>query len=384
MANILFIQPFDFPNFLGQKKRKRFLISRAQFEVGYQVPVEHDFSVLDLNLAIRQKGSIPKAIEEATQSLNPDLIFLTYPSFPQGEQVALVLRCLTKVANIPVVMGGGAISLVKDAPLRWWPDMNISCCYSGFGKQISTIIQSIVTGKNQNLPGVFWAGEKPSEKGNLRERLIDFYKPEDLYSARGRIDFSGYVDDIRRVGFNPCAVIELTRGCLHRCSFCAINRENFGFFSRSPEIVIHEIEYLVNMGITSFHFTDPTFGLAIKKTEELVETMVLLQKKHPKNRFEITTRVDIISRKNALLFRKAGVVRCDLGMETMSEMELASVHKGFKREKIRKAVRYLAEVGIETKLFHITFPQKISIPTIEFLLELSRSRVPFLVQSALS
>lgn len=382
MARILFIQPFDFPNFQGQNRRKRFFISRSQFEVGYQVPEEHDFSVLDLNLAIRQNGSVFGAIKKAVLNFEPQLVFLTYPSFSQGEQVATVLHCLAKVADAPIVIGGGAISLTEDAPLRWWPNMKIACCYNGFGNQVSYIIQNIMTGINQDIPGVFWIGQKPSQKRNPEERLVDSYEPEELYSAKGRLDFSGYVGDIRKFGFNPCAIVEMTRGCLHRCSFCAINRENFGFFSRSPGVVAREIEYLADMGIVSFRFADPTFGLEATKTNDLLEAMMLARSKYPKIRFEITTRANVVSKNNAAMFCRAGVVRCDLGMETMSEAELASVRKDVKKERLRNAVEYLSEAGIETKLFHITFPRMISVSTIEFLLELSQNNVPFLVQSA--
>jgi len=110
--------------------------------------------------------------------------------------------------------------------------------------------------------------------------------------------------------------------------------------------------------------------------------MALVKEKYPKIRFEITTRASVVSKKIALLFHKAGITRCDLGMETMSQTELASVRKDMRGEQLKRAVKYLAEANIETKLFHITFPGKISIPTIEFLLELSTSEVPFLVQSA--
>jgi hypothetical protein len=382
MARILFIQPFDFPTFKGQEKRKRFFVSRSQFEIGYQVPQEHNFSVLDLNLAVRQNKSVFVAVKEAVCDFNPQLIFLTYPSFPQGEQVSLVLHCFSKIADIPVVIGGGAISLIEDAPLRWWPNMNIACCYNGFGNQVSNIIQNVAASMIQDIPGVFWVKQKPSEKTNPKEKLIDLYNPEDLYSARGRLDFPSYLESIRKHGFSPCMIIELTRGCLHRCSFCAINRENFGFFSRSYESVANEIEYLASLGIISFRFADPTFGLEKEKTNNLLEAMILARVKYPKIRFEITTRANIVSKENAQLFCRAGITRCDLGMETMSETDLASVRKDIKKERLQKAVRYLAEVGIETKLFHITFPGRISVPTLDFLVELSQDNIPFLIQSA--
>lgn len=382
MARILFIQPFDFPTFRGQKKRKRFFISRSQFEVGYQVPHEHGFSVLDLNLAVRQSKSVFGAVKEAVQRFNPQLIFLTYPSFPQGEQIALVLRCLSKLTDVPVIIGGGAISLIDDAPLRWWPNRNIAACYKGFGNNIPAILQCVTEGNVQDIPGVFWAGRKSVQRTNPQERLIDLYDPEDLYSAKGRIDFSGYVANVTKSGFNPCVILELTRGCLHRCSFCAINRKNFGFFFRSSETVAREIEYLADMGIIFFRFADPTFGLEKKRTNDLLEAMVSIRGRYPRIRFEVTTRANIISKENAKLFRRAGIVRCDLGMETMSETDLVSVRKDVKKERLQKAVEYLAEAEIETKLFHITFPRRISRPTIEFLLELSRENIPFLIQSA--
>lgn len=382
MSKILFAQPFDFPSFKGEGRRRRFLISRAQFEVGYQVPAGNKFSVLDLNLEIRRSGSVFEAVKAAVRKLNPDLIFLTYPSFSQGEQMRALLRSLKKLGSIPVVMGGGAVSLVEDAPLRWWPESNIACCYCGFGHQIPEIIKCVTAGEVGDVPGVFWNSPGSPRTPNAKEGLIDLYDPEILYSAGNRVDFCDYLNNIRSLGFNPCAILELTRGCLHRCSFCAINRERFGFFSRSPETVFREIEYLARLGIVSFRFADPTFGLEAEKTEELLRAMASLKRLYPRIRFEVTTRASVVSRKKAELFQKAGIARCDLGMETMSQEELRSVRKDIKKGTLEEAVKYLAELGIETKLFHITFPGKLSVPTVRFLLGLSERGVPFVVQSA--
>lgn len=382
MARILFIQPYDFPNFQGEKKRKRFFISRSQFEVGYQVPPEHDFFVLDVNLSFRQNRSVFESIKHAVCSFDPQVIFVTYPSFPQGNQIKLILRCLSKIGNTPVVVGGDAISLIEEAPLRWWPDCNIACCYKGFGSEVSAIIQNVTGGDVQEVPGLYWADGKSAQNISLRENLIDFYNPNDLYSAKGRLNFQGYLSSIKRYGLNPCAIVELTRGCLHRCSFCAINRKNYGFFSRSFEVVANEIEYLASLGVISFRFADPTFGLEKEKTSNLLEAMISTRNRYPRIKFEVTTRADAITRNNAQLFRKAGITRCDLGMETMSEKELASFHKDVKRETLQRAVGLLSQAGVEIKLFHITIPGRISNSTIEFLLKLSDDNAPFLVQSA--
>lgn len=69
-------------------------------------------------------------------------------------------------------------------------------------------------------------------------------------------------------------------------------------------------------------------------------------------------------------------------METMEEHELGGVHKTLCPNKTEQAVCRLAERGIETKLFHIVFPNKFSRATLAFFLKLSQNGIPFIVQTS--
>jgi radical SAM superfamily enzyme YgiQ (UPF0313 family) len=178
------------------------------------------------------------------------------------------------------------------------------------------------------------------------------------------------------------AIVEMSRGCTFQCSFCSLNKERMGFQARSPETVMGEIYFLAKNGIKYIHIIDPTLGLDKKATEELLHRLAIFHQEFPAVGFEVLTRPELVSREFAKLLKKAGVRRCAIGMETMDGSSLSGVRKTLVPDATRKAVFSLAECNIETKLFHILFPGRMSSTTIQFLLSLSEEGLPFIVQTS--
>lgn len=382
---ILFIQPYDRPwtDTDGILSRKKMYVGRAPFEISCCVPREYEISLLDLNIELR--ACLPKSVEDVVSSavcrLRPGVIFISMPSYAQGGQVEQVVRACHAVApKTKIILGGAAISLIKEAPLRWgWP---ITGCYNGFGEEVPDILEAIFGDDHPPIPGVYWAGQAHKNAPESRRNLIDDYSPEDFYAMQGRLDFNKHLTSIRSVGLNPLGILEMTRGCTGSCSFCAINKQRMGCFARKPETVIAEARCLASQGIEYLHIIDPTFGLMKNETWSLLDQLNDFHSAFPKVGVEVLTRPSLITDVFAERLKRAGVKRCGIGMETMEEEDLTRTGKKSGSAHVKRAVSLLAKYGIETKLFHILFPGRVSLKTIGLLLDLSEEGLPFIVQSS--
>ena len=222
--NILFIQPYDLPKISSGKSRKAAYLNRTGFEVGYQVPLHHGYSLLDLNIAVHQGKTIVSSVRERILDEKPDVVFVTFPSFVQGFQVEAAVRAI-RIAfdDCKIVLGGAAISLVKDAPLKWWNKYGISGCYNGFGAEIPDIINYLSVEQSKFLPRGFYTGKNDIlDKGT--SVLIDGYSGEELYG----VPFLNHLGSFQAAGLQPIGLIEMMRGCSCHCNFCAINNERLG------------------------------------------------------------------------------------------------------------------------------------------------------------
>lgn len=379
MSGIVFIQPYDFPTIYAGRFRKSAYLSRVGFEVGYQIPAQYDFSILDLNLAIHNGKTITKSIIEEVSQRNPEIIFITFPSFAQGRQIRNIIKAIRIVSNdCKIILGGGVVSLIKDAPLRWWGEYNIFGCYDGFGESIPSVIDYVL-GKTHIIPSGLYVGSGVCIKG--RNIILDGYSAGDLFSSFGRIDFLSHLELFKSARLQPVGLIEMMRGCRYHCGFCAINNERLGCYFRSAKTVASEAEFLAGHGIKHFHIIDPTFGLDNEPTYALLDYLAIIHRKQ-KVTFEVVTRADMVSRDFASALKSAGVIRCGIGMETMSVDRLMGVNKMVDSQTIRWSIDCLAGESIQVKLFHITFPNKVSTETILFLMNLAARGTNFLVQSS--
>ena len=180
MLDILFIQPWDRPwdDRASVIRRRRMAISRAQFEVGLQVPDAYSFACLDLNLALRSNDGtcIEDLVGSALAAYHPAVILCSWPAFVLGGQMKRILSAIVRSGQRPqVVLGGSAVGLVHDLPMRWWP--TLTCCSNGYGGELPDILSACLARKRLNIPGVYWRDEGATwrpQRGAVR--LPDDYR----------------------------------------------------------------------------------------------------------------------------------------------------------------------------------------------------------------
>lgn len=140
------------------------------------------------------------------------------------------------------------------------------------------------------------------------------------------------------------------QGCSFRCSYCPTDRN---LIFRTAEDVINEIDECVNKyGFKEILIYDETFTLnqerAMKVCDGLIERGI-----NKKLVFAIRTRADCVSKELIDKLAEAGCIRINFGIETSNEEALRKMNRYLPQEKIKQAVKWAKDAGIEVLGFFI-------------------------------
>jgi len=172
------------------------------------------------------------------------------------------------------------------------------------------------------------------------------------------LPFPGYhfiEDYVHRYHFTMMAgsrarygMIEASRGCPHRCTFCSQWKHWQGMWRhKSVKRVTDEMEFLYrNYGTRLLWLTDDNFGLN-KRMDDLCNELIKRGFSDDITCF-MQTRCDDIVKNQSLVpkMSKAGINWLLLGVESHSKATLDSFRKGTKPEDAETAVELLKQNGI--------------------------------------
>ena len=149
----------------------------------------------------------------------------------------------------------------------------------------------------------------------------------------------------------PSDYILSSRGCPYQCLFCAdhlVHGRKFRF--RSPESIIAEVEEIYKRCARDWDFVDDNFTLFIDRVEKFCNLMIEkgLNKKMSW-RCSNGIRVDRINPELLRKMKNAGCYMVSLGIESGNEEILKKMKKSIDLEKVRTAVKWCKEAGIETR-----------------------------------
>jgi radical SAM superfamily enzyme YgiQ (UPF0313 family) len=200
-----------------------------------------------------------------------------------------------------------------------------------------------------NIPGVAYS------KG---EDLIITASPAEIELDAMPLPARNLTAEYRKHYFSewmkPIASLRTSKGCPHRCNFCALWKISKGrYLTRSPEKIAEELETIDEKYV---FFADDESLLDVGRMTELAH---LIKDAGIKKRYYLYGRSDTIAGNPKLLaiWREVGLEKVFIGLESFKAEDLEFMRKTSTLDDNRKAIRILHDLGIDEHASLIVRPE---------------------------
>jgi anaerobic magnesium-protoporphyrin IX monomethyl ester cyclase len=314
-------------------------------------------------------------LEKRMESFNPDIVCSSGFATCNAYVTARTLETAKKInSDALTVTGGQHFTVTAQESLEAYPEMDV--IVRGEGEQtltelVKTFDETHGKPKLADVKGISFRHGK----------LIKNSPPRPLMENLDALPFPGYhfvKDYVHKYNFKMMArpnagygMIEASRGCPHRCTFCSQWKHWQGTWRhKSIKRVVDEIESLHNnYGNRLIWLTDDNFGFG-KRMEELCNQLIARGFTDDLTTFMQARCDDVVQNKDQLpKLHKAGINYLLLGVESNSKFTLNSFRKGTDPEDSKQAVKLLKENGIFSQATGIVGERKDSAKTIHEMRE---------------
>jgi radical SAM superfamily enzyme YgiQ (UPF0313 family) len=267
---------------------------------------------------------------------HPDTVGITFttPMAPLAAKLAMLAK---KCGDIVVLGGGPHATALPVETLRSGPFDAIA-----LGEAEVAFEQALLRHTINGIHG--WA----SQENPASSRVSLLPDLDQLpFAAVDLFDVKRYVYPARASRKNPVCLLETSRGCYARCTFC--NKNIFGFKIRrkSPTRVVDEMEYILSCGYREIHLADDLFTADMHHAEEVCRE-ILRRNMHFPWVPRSGLRVDRVSPKLMEIMAEAGCYHIPFGIESGNQEVLDRIKKGITIDQVRMAVQYARSAGMQT------------------------------------
>ena len=342
---ILFIEPpKDFWFVMGEYTPPPLGILQLAAFIESKVP-EIEIEVLDCQAELIGWNKLEKRIENS----EPDVVVSSALATCNTYTILRTLETVKKIdPNIKTVVGGQHFTALAHESLETYPEIDF-----------------IVRGEGEltllDLINNLGEGKSPMKVDGLsfrNEGRVVHNPPRALIENLDDLPFPGYhfvEDHIEKYHFKMMAdsgagyaMIEASRGCLHKCTFCS----QWPFWgdrwrTKSPERIADEMEHIYNeYDITFLWLTDDNLGLG-KRTNQLCDELIKKGVSEDITWF-IQARSDDIVRHKKILpkLRKAGNYWVMAGLERHDNTTIDKYQKGINPHDSKLSMDLLKDNGI--------------------------------------
>jgi hopanoid C-3 methylase HpnR len=301
----------------------------------------HDIRLLDLQV------ERPAVFSRMVDAWKPDLICLSGNYLANvPELIDLAREAKRRHPRGVVVVGGHSASFVAEDMLAH-AEGAIDCVLRGEGEasiaRLAEVIESGDAGSLAQIPGaVTTAGFGPPPV--LLETLDDLRPARDLLRHR-RSYFIGVLD--------PCASIELSRGCPWDCSFCsAWTFYGRSYRTKSIEASVDELAAIREPGV--FIVDDVAFVQA----EQGFALGEAIARRGIRKQYYLETRGDVLLRNQEVFrfWKQLGLQYMFLGVEAIDEEGLKKYRKRVSLSRNFEALEVARSLGIMVAINIIADP----------------------------
>ncbi len=303
--------------------------------------LEH--AVINYDIIDLSSGTSYEYFTSKITEMQPDLIAISMMTYRYKESYAFINTLKNDFPQIPVVIGGAHISLMRERVLYDCDDIDFGIVLEGEETLIElcqgTPIEEIKGLIHKKNDIVVYNGDRPFLK-DLDQRPFPKYK-------------KFHLDEIFNKDVNALPIVS-SRGCPFGCTYCpvkyAIGRN---FRARTPENIVIELKYWREKGYRRFSFADDNFTLMKERVYQLCE---LLKKEGLTDLLlscDNGIRADRVDFYLLKLMREAGFYRIAFGVEAGNNKVLTALKKSETIETITERVQEACDLGYEVDLFFL-------------------------------
>lgn len=293
---------------------------------GFQV------AALDLNVC---SISPEEALRETLLTECPEVVGISSAteSYPRAVQLAGAVKGMNR--DVLTVIGGPHVTFLPHEALN---SGFLDVVVRGEGEEtLRQITRSWIRGgkKLDEISGIWFRRNGSIHKNPDRHLITDLDAmpiPERQLFPVGKYQYPGN--------------LVTARGCPARCIFCAAPALSGGRYRvRSPQRVVEEMEHLVaDHGLKRLTIVDDTFTVFRKRTEIICD---MVEERKLPLRWGCCTRANCVTPKLLMKMRQAGCEEIQFGVESGSEIVLASLGKAITLKHVRQAVEWAKGVGMD-------------------------------------
>jgi anaerobic magnesium-protoporphyrin IX monomethyl ester cyclase len=331
------------------------LLNPPHTAIGSRIPGEHlpPLGLLSIGGPLLDDGHEVRLIDADMKSLEikaivtevfantPEILMIGHSGSSSVHQTVLRICKELKVRSprVTIIYGGVHPTYHWDEIMLESQDVDVIVRGEG-EKTTQLLVQAIASGKHlSEVDGIVFrdAGiTKATPAAEVIRNLDQFRVGWELISHS---DYSYW-------GGKRAVVVQFSRGCPYLCSYCGQR----GFWTkwrhREPKQFAKELARLYREeGVELINFADELPTGSRKAWRAFLEA--LIAENVPLILVGSTRAGDIVRDKDILhLYKKAGVIRFLLGIETYSDEVIAEIRKGGSVSEDREAIRLLREHGI--------------------------------------
>jgi len=257
-------------------------------------------------------------------------------------KLAKIVKMLTRAQ---IVFGGQEVTHSYIEYLKIYPFIDI--IVDGEGEQtFSDLLHDFLKTRFSRLdkiPGIKWRDNSQIRKNPPRPLIKDLDTIPSPY-LNGMIN----VRNSHHLGM----MVELTRGCFHKCRFCFEGSRYKTARSFSIKRVQKEIEFMTKKGIRKFHFLDPIIGNAnIKRLKQIDNIVKNLFGNSEYYFIPIEVYAEYINEQNVAYLRRFSAF--DIGLQSINPMVQKNIDRNFNPKKFLEGFRLLKQLKKETNIYII-------------------------------
>jgi len=315
------------------------------------VPIKHGYNVVILDQRIEKNWK--EKLEDYLKD-KPLCVGITSMTGEQLKYAIEIMDFIKSKSNVPIVFGGPHATLLPEQSIKY---KKIDIIITGEGDYtFYHLLDSLKYKKNfKHIGGIYFKENEQTrytKPGEIVKNLDDL--PDYSYSL---IDIDKY--ETFDLNGGKSMSIMTSRGCPHRCKFCAIPVVYPFWRGYGVKRVIEKIKKLQrDYNISNFYFQDDNLGANTPRFIDLITELLKLDKKIKWGTLGIRAdTIKLLTDEQLELMYKSGCHDLDIGVETGSRRVNQFINKGETIETIIDSNKRLSKFPIKLKYtFIIGFP----------------------------